>query len=258
MTNIHPSYDNEIDFFDLMMVLWKSKLVIIFFILIGSLTGLIIYISKKPTFTSNLYYKIENIPPFYKKEKAFSDFEKMFFSTNHFADWKRKNSKALLVYENFNTTFRYNDILISKSKGDVLINFRNKKTRYGQFIQIKSKNLKLLNDVYNYCSYINSILQSNYSQRAKDELKIIETRHKNNNHSQESVILKLLEVDRYIFGTNNGFKVFKFERPTFPTRTSYSLFTIILGTTMLSGIIGIFFILIRNSFLIRQNGEKDR
>jgi hypothetical protein len=103
------------------------------------------------------------------------DFEKKFYSVSVFEHCKKSNSIKSLVFEEFSLTEVVPGFEVSKDKDELLalIEFI---ARDDYFILIKSNNLLILNHFFKYVTHINGLLKGEYVLRAKEELKIIDSR----------------------------------------------------------------------------------
>jgi len=174
MSDAHLPYDDEIDIFELIETLWDGKGVIAcvasLFLVLAS--ALIVF--QEPDYESKMFYSTEILPPFYTKEKASADFQRMFFSKNVFVGWQRGNKSSQIEFSQFAPTQIIEGYQISTSEGDRLAVLASEKNQ-GNFILIRTGDLKSLNDFYNYARHINDLLKSNYVGRAREELNIIES-----------------------------------------------------------------------------------
>ena len=119
------------------------------------------------------------------------------------------------------------------------------------FLVARTKQLDLLNDIFEYASHTNQILTQQYRQRAADELGIIEERFANLDVADDSIVQSVLSIDRFIVSTSNGSKVLSIKNPEKPRITSTSPVLISVLSVLLGGMFGVLIIIISN--LIRQN-----
>ena len=238
---LSKKYD-DIDLYNFLEKLWKEKWVIVCFIIVFVSFGGIFTFFKTPSHESKMIYTVETLPPFYPSEKAISDFNRMFYEKTNFDKWKNENNDSLLTFDNITKTVNINGVLLSKDENEMLAHLQQKqdKTR----IIIKSKNIMLLNNIFDYAYYTNKKLNNEYVLRSKEELKIIEARFINFSTANDALVSKILGIDRFIVAINKGANVINFERPTLPAKTSPKSFLIILLSAILGCIISIFYIFI--------------
>jgi len=248
MQQIH---DDEIDLLKSLETLWNDKWLIVAFTFIAILigTGYIYY--KKPLYESKITYSTDNIPPFYKSNKILSDFKKKFYSKKNFDDWKKIIGKTSLAFQDFSDVKVVDGFVIKKSLDQQLATIKDvKPIKDTRVIIINTNQLAILEDFYKYAIFINENLNKDYVQRAQDELKIMELRYKD--LSSSNIIQTVLSIDRFVVTAKKGESIFKIDRPNMPIKISpQSTLTIILSS-ILGGIIGMFYVLISNSIRNRK------
>ncbi len=244
MSDIKTTQDYEISLFEIINIVWQNKILIFVIFLFSILSGYIYYNSKNYIYhESKLYYTTYALPPFYSNETArivaLEDFQNFFFSEKLFNKWKKKGNSSL-VFSDINSTQDI-DGLIFRSLGERLVQLSteedslSKKTIEGfAFINVKTNKLKLLDDIYNYSTFINNALTSEYVTRAKYELNLLETRiiGNGNINSFEGA----LTLDRYISSIDTGRKAFYINRPEIPKINPSLRLDLIL---VISGLIGV-------------------
>ena len=91
MPEARPTYDDEIDLFELFQTLWDGKRLISAFVAIAALLGGGFLLLKDAVYESDLIYSVDTTPPFYSDTKVVTDFKQKFYSKSLFKDWKEKN-----------------------------------------------------------------------------------------------------------------------------------------------------------------------
>ena len=243
--------DDEIDLFKLFQTLWDGKWLIIAFVVIAVLLGGGFLLSKDPMYKSKLIYSFDTIPPFYKADKVSTDFQKKFYSVRVFEEWKQNNSNISIVFEDFSATQVVDGFLVSKYESKQLATLRYEK-KDGSFVLIKSNQLPILDDFFKYASYISGLLKDEYVARAKEELKIIDARFKNLCSASSTIVNTVLSIDRYIVSAENGANVLTLQRPTMPKKVSPKSSLILAMSVVLGGMVGVFFIFMRNAIMKRK------
>jgi len=249
MQEVRPPYDDELDLLELFVSLWRGKWLISAFVAISVLLGGGFLFITTTIYESKLVFSVETTPPFYGKEKAQSDFKAMFYSKSVFDVWKSENGKSELVYDDFDITEVINGFTFAKEEG-ALANIVEEKSFLT--LVVKSYKPSLLNDFFKYKNFINNKLTSDYVLRAKDELKIIETRFQNLQSSDISIVHNVLNIDRYIVSVERGSKVITLNPPTFPKKISPKVTLILPMSIVLGGLIGVVFVLVNNSIRKRK------
>lgn len=233
MSSKQTSQDDDKDLLDSLKHIWNHKFLIILITTSSLICVNILYNIKEPTYVSKIFYKADNIPPFYKHHKLYSDFEKMFYDRSNFDNWSRIVEKNLLSFDDFSKEMKLNGVTLLQDEEyqQALFKFEKKK---GQFIRIKSNDLEILNQFFKYSDYINQILTKKYEIRAKKELSIIETRFKDFSTANDEIMSIILEIDRYIDATKKGSTIMMIERPSLPSHSMPRKTTVLLVTLILS------------------------
>ena len=96
--------------------------------------------------------------------------------------------------------------------------------------------------------------QLNMYRQQKMRRGILEARFNDLTASNESVIKNILAIDRYIIATENGADALAVQRPTIPRKVSPRSALILAVSIVLGGVIGVFFVLVRNA--VRKRKEQ--
>ena len=248
---MNQAQEDEIDLFELFQTLWDGKRLISAFVAIALLLGGGFLLLKVPVYESKLIYSVDTIPPFYEADKASTDFQNKFYSVSVFEEWKKNNSDTSLVFEDFSATEVVDGFVLSKNKDELLATLTSER-KSGSFVLVKSNQLHILDEFFEYASYINGLLQDEYVVRAKKELKMIDERFKDLSTSDIGIVNLMLSVDRYIVTAQTGTKVIAIQRPTMPKKVSPKSFLILAMSLVLGGLVGVFFILVRNAITKRK------
>ena len=240
--------DDEIDLFELFETLWDGKWLITAFVAIAVLLGGSFLLLKDAVYESKLIYSIDALPPFYEANKASTDFQNKFYSVSVFDEWKQKNTNTSLVFEDFSATQVVDGFVLSKNEGKQLATLK----KGSSFVLVKSNQLPILDDFFNYATHINELLTDEYVVRAKEELNIIEARFEDLGSADSNIVNTVLSIDRYIVTAEKGAKVFTIQHPTMPEKISPKVSLILALSVVLGGMIGVFFILVRNAITKRK------
>jgi hypothetical protein len=252
MNETNQVQDDEIDLFEFFETLWDGKWLISAFVATAVLLGGSFLLSKDTEYKSKLIYSVDTIPPFYKADKVSSDFQKKFYSASIFEEWKQNNSNISIVFEDFSATEVVDGFLLSKDEDQLLATFETNK-KYHSFLLVKSNQLPILDGFFKYFIHINGMLQDEYVARAKEELKMIESRFifKDLSSAQSDIVDTVLSIDRYIVTAEKGAFVLAIQRPTMPQKISFNR-SILVMSVLLGGMIGVIFILVRNAVKKRK------
>lgn len=252
--------DDEIDIYEFLNTLWQGKFIIILFVVIFSFIGAVNLSFKEPAYESRMQYSIDTMPPFYDDKKGLRDFHVMFYSENVFNNWKSNNNKISIKFDDFTINETIDGIVLTKDEDSRLALMKVERLSNNNFLYyvlLKTDQLKILNDFFNYINHINEKLTSNYILRAKEEIKFYEKSISPINFNDEKPFTaRLLEIDRYIQTAENGGYVLSIHRPMIPNKIS-DRGSIMIGTHIIIGsIIGICIVFIQNAFRKRKKLKK--
>ena len=251
MNEINQVQDDEIDLIELFQTLWDGKWLISAFVAIAILLGGSFLLTKDAVYESKLIYSVDAIPPFYIAKKASTDFQNKFYSVGVFEEWKKNNSDTSLVFEDFSATEVVDGFVLSKNEDEQLATLTSEK-KGGSFVLVKSNQLPILDDFFEYATHINGLLKDEYVVRAKEELKIIDARFKDLSSADSNIVNTVLSIDRYIVSAEKGAKVLAIQRPTMPKKVSPKVSLILALSVVLGGMVSVFFILVRNAITKRK------
>jgi LPS O-antigen subunit length determinant protein (WzzB/FepE family) len=251
MNEINQVQDDEISFFELFETLWDGKWLISSFVAIAVLLGGGYLLLKEAVYESKLIYSVDTIPPFYKGDTARTDFQKKFYSSSVFEEWKQNNNNTSLVFEDFSMTEVVDNFVLSKNEDERLAKLVTKKND-DSFVLVMSNQLPILDDFFNYANHINALLKDEYLVRAKEELKIIELRFKDLGAADSNIVDTVLSTDRFIVSAVKGANVFTIQRPTMPKKVWPKSSITLAICVVLGGMIGVFFTLVRNAITKRK------
>jgi LPS O-antigen subunit length determinant protein (WzzB/FepE family) len=251
MNEINQVRDDEIDLFEILETLWDGKWLITAFVAIAVLFGGSFLLLKDTVYESKLIYSIDTLPPFYVANKASIDFQNKFYSVSVFEEWKQKNTNTTLVFEDFSATEAVDGFVLSKNEDEQLATLVSE-NKGGSFVLVKSNQLPILDDFFEYATHINSLLKDEYVVRSKEELTIIEARFKDLSTADSNIVNTILSIDRYIVSAEKGASVLAIQRPTMPKKVSPKSSLILTMSLVLGGMVGLFFILVRNAITKRK------
>ena len=251
MSHMNQVQDDEIDLFELFQTVWDGKWLISAFVAIAVLLGVGFLLLKDTVYESKLIYSADTIPPFYDADKASTDFQNKFYSVSVFEEWKQNNINTSLVFEDFSMTEVVDGFVLSKDESKQLATLASEK-KGGSFVLVKSNQLPILDDLFEYATHISGLLKDEYVVRAKEELKIINARFKDLGSADSNIVNTVLSIDRYIDTAEKGANVLAIQRPTMPKKVSFKSSLILAMYLVLGGIVGVFFILLRNAITKRK------
>jgi len=255
MHEINQVKNDEIDFFEFFEILWGGKWLISAFVAIAGLLGGGFLLYKDTVYESKLVLSIESSVP-NKNDKEldpYVDFKNKFYSEKIFENWKESNSNTSLVYEDISPTVVFDGFVISKDKADQLVGFKSdlknvKKT----LIIIKNYQLPLVLDIFKYSNQINEILTRDYVRKAKTDIQNIDLILKNGGSIDGMALNTVLAIKAFVKSVEQGANVLVIERPTIPKKISPKSSLILAIFLVLGGMVGVFFIFVRNAITKRK------
>ena len=251
MNQMNQVQDDEIDLFEVFQTLWDGKWLISVFVAIAVLLGGSFLLLKDAVYESKVIYSVDTLPPFYEANKASIDFQNKFYSVSVFDEWKQKNTNTTLVFEDFSATEVVDGFVLSKNEDEQLATLASEKKGVS-FVLVKSNQLPILVDFFEYATHINGLLKDEYVVRAKEELNIIDARFKDLGSADSNIVNTVLSIDRYIVTAEKGAKVLAIQHPTMPKKVSPKVSLILALSVVLGGMVGVFFILVRNAITKRK------
>ena len=243
--------NDEINLFELLQILWDGKWLISAFVAIALLVGSGFLLRQGTVYESKVIYSVDTIPPYYEANRASTDFQNKFYSVSVFEEWKKNSGDTSLVFDDFSATEVVEGFVLSKNEDDQLATLASEKIG-DTFVLVKSNQLPILDDFFEYATHINGLLKDEYVVRAKEELKIIDARFKDLGSADSSIVNAVLSIDRYIVTAERGAKVLAIQRPTMPKKVSPKSSLMLALSIVLGGMVGVFFILVRNAITKRK------
>lgn len=236
----------EIDIFENLYVLWENKWAIIIFIFLTLLLASLYLYTKEPVYESKIKYNIETTPPFHNDQRVALDFKQMFYLEKNFENWKNNQDNTLIDFSDFSSTEVKQGIEFSKEETHQLAAMKN------SYILLRSNNLELINDFYQYSKHINKQLKIDYLDQTNDELKFIKTLFKDVSYQSNFIIEKILSNERYIFTSNQGANALSIQPPTMPKKVSPNTFLTLIFSAIIGSIIGVLFLVVRYAIITRK------
>ena len=231
--------DFEIDLVLFLKIVWKSKLILIFFNIISLILATCFIYIQEPKYQSEITLIEDTYSPFYDSDKQLIDFKKLFYDKNIFNDWYNLNNESSISYDLLNNTNLVNDVLFLNSE---LTNFISINSN---LISIKTNDTHIIDDVYNYSSFVNITLKDFYLNIAKFQFK---SANKLLNQNTQTVIdfNYLLHLERFITEIENGSDIFIVNRPILPYKTSFNSIFVYIMSLFTSSFIAVLFIIYRS------------
>lgn len=251
MPDIRPTYDDEIDLFDLFETLWDGKWLIGSFVAIAVLFGSVFLFFKDAEYESKLGYYVENAPPFSENNHILADFERKFYSASVFDDWKKISGNSTLAFSDIAATEVVDGFVLLVDEDEQLGTLVSEKNG-DSFVLVKSKQLPLLDDFFKYANHIIEIMNNEYIVRSSDERRIMRSIFKDFSSPDGSVLQYSLMLERFVGSIKAGSNVLTIRRPTKPQKVAPKPPLILSICTASGGVLGVFFILLRKAITRRK------
>ena len=194
------TYEDEIDLFELFEAIWDGKWIVSFTMLMTTLAGFAFLPFYEEKYEAKLHYYLDTIPPFYDDEKIFFDFEKSYTQKVNL-----KIGKKIMVLLGCMKTLVQPvvDGFVLSQNRDVLLGSINSSKDGIASIVIRSQQLAILDDFFQYTNHINDVLKNEYVLRARDELNMIQARFKDLGPDAALVNTVLISIDT-LYQLNRG------------------------------------------------------
>ena len=226
-------------------MLWNGKILILSIALIVIFIGYVSFIFLKDTvYESRINFSVDLIPPNYKESNLTSDFKKEFYSKDNFKNWKNLNVSSSLNFKDFNKLKKINKLVLS-TKNESLLKFKDVK-KGSSYISINSKEIKKINEIFEYATYVSKIIHSKYVYDALEILKLVEEKFPTQTFSNnEKFFVTTLRLNLFLLKKDEKY-VLQISPPTIPRNVSPKPWLIVLLSTILGVIIGSMLLIIRN------------
>lgn len=233
---------DELDLIEIILKIWMGRKTVVIFTFLSILISSFYYFNNKQIYESKIRYSVNSLPPKenysdgkvhkIEVENARRNFKKIFYTENVFNEWKQKNSISSINYEDISNITKINDRIFAKEAGSLLVHI-------DKDIDIKSRNINVVNDLYHYSLHINELLKIKYLNLEKDKLASIQNTLSKFSEQNKSEILinQMLAIKKYISPSNINNDVFLFSYPTVPKDLNRINPTHFFSLSVLAGLI---------------------
>lgn len=265
MKNQNKDFEQDFELLDIILTIWKKKVLIIIFTLFGLLLSGIHYyftmknnINETPLYESKIFFSIDYLPAFYSnhfaKEELYKDFERFFYSKDVFDVWDLNNKDSYLFETFGNFKFDSNGYFQNKNEHDpkIFINYLNKE----YLITILTNNKNDIFKVYDYAKSVSDLIDDKFIAKYELILKRIEKIDSSSDlFSSLTNIIQSIDNEILINNLKNNGNIMKVTKPTIPIdkihNDQHSFFNY-LFFTLLGTIFGIFYIFIAKAFIRKK------
>ena len=210
--------NDEIDLFELFIVLWQGKRVIIAVSALCAILGALYVVLTPAQFESKITVVNDVSPPLYEADTLHKELKKTVLQKSHFLQWHKANEATSLNYDLLSETDVIDGFEVSKEEDEkdvVILHTENEST-----IIVRSNNLSLLSDFYDYANFTNDSLAVTYLKKAEFELSEIEALLADFSVLDKAVVQSSLKTMGFVDDVKNGTKLFQVKRPTLPVKTT--------------------------------------
>ena len=250
-----PSSDSkEIDLVDLIIQVWKARLTLILFVVMSVSLAALYLLQSEKKFASTIVIEISNVPFFESAENISLNYERVFRKKSNFDSWALKNESVAASFSHFNPERNVGGVTFVSDTGGLLIGFQRNDPNFLNLI-IKSNDLLMLKDYYNYASYVGEILEQYYILKSKSLKKIYESRLINNGEISDMVMDKIISIELFGELLQRGESVLIIERPTYPSLQNAGRSGILFISAILGAGLGCLYIILSNVLLTIRKKE---
>lgn len=240
---MNQSQENEIDLFEFFDSLWKEKWLIASFISIAVILGSVFIHIKGEQYNSKISYYVDTLPPSFSGENILADFDKMFYSKELFQKWKGNAENSTLDFIDFSKTKIVNGFVLTRSK-DEQLSFLKTTKKDGTII-VKSNQLPVINDFFNYAKFISEELKVKYFLKIKSDLEIMKSQYPETEN--EYLTEQFFPLEMFISRAEKKATILAIIPPTVPIKVPPSASLILVISVVLGIFVGVFFVVIRNA-----------
>jgi LPS O-antigen subunit length determinant protein (WzzB/FepE family) len=268
MNKLELDNNDEIDIFKVSDLLWNSKWVIISFTLFGLFCSVLFLSIQNSIYLSRINFTVQSIPPQFENNKLriIIDLKKKLFSEEFFQNWKKSTKSKNLDYNDIKPTEEINGFTFTKNykSRPVRVIFsidKFTKELEESYIQVRISNYAKLKQFLNFLNYINRDLKKSYltlvEKRVINLKEQIQELGKFGFVGKKTIddinVEQLLNSKDYINSSTELSNLLIFENPTKPIKVSPNIKLTLIVWGFMGGAIGIFFVVILNSYRRYKN-----
>lgn len=245
MTSNETVQNDEIDLLELFITLWQGKWVIIAVTALSAMLCALYFMLTPAQFEAKITVINDTAPPLHEADVLHKDFKKTLLQKSHFLQWRKVNEATSLTYDLLSENDVLDGFVVSKEEDEKDVVIRNEENTSN--IIVRSNNLSLLSDFYDYADFTNKSLTASYLKRAENELSEFEARLADFSVLDEVVVQLSVKTIGFVDDVKNGAKLFQVKRPTMPKKTSPRLSLLLALSLVLGGFLGAVIVLMRKA-----------
>jgi len=264
MVNQNNNFENDYEFLDIILTIWKNKISIIIFSFISMiLSGSYLYfieINKNeeiPFYESKIMYVVDQIPPDHNNSnKVKKEFERLFYSIKTFNSWDINKTESYL-FDSFGK-FKLNNDGFSSLKGnsDLEVSLQLQHTNE-PYILVRTSIKEDIIKIFNFAKYVSMLLDKNYISNYYYENELFDEKLSNKNLLKPNVtstseIYKIVEKQIFVSLLEEEGSIINIINPSRPSsliKKGHNKLVVITFFMLIGVIVGIFYIFIRSAIL---------
>jgi hypothetical protein len=245
MASNKTAQNDEIDLFELCITLWQGKWVIIVLTALSVILSTLYLMLMPAQFEAKITIINDTAPPLQIADGLHKDFKKTLLQKSHFLQWRKANEAASFNFDLLSENDALDGFIVSKQEDakDVVIRHKNDESN----IIVRSNNLRLLSDFYDYANFTNDSLTALYLKRVENELSEFEARLADFSMLDEAVVQMSVKTIGFLDDVKNGAKLFQVKRPTLPVKKAPRSSLILALSLVLGGFLGAVIVLMRKA-----------
>lgn len=208
-------HNQDIDITELFQIARENKLIVAVTALLFSFAGWVVPIPVS-TAPSEITVGVSYPPPGTRVEVIFSDFETLFYDGGVFEEWKKENKTTKILFEQFSPHSEDGGSIFATEAmsrlAEVQIQPPKPYTIASLKIKIKTGHRQVIDDFFDYTTYVSNRLNKEYLNLIEAEMETIWR----GSTSDFKNLRYLGSLHRFISTNQKASKVFKVYRPTKP------------------------------------------
>ena len=245
-----------IDLFDLFETLWDEKLVLAIFTVIAVAIGGVYVSITKPSYLTTAKYQAYQLPPFAVEEHLPKILARTFYNADIFSRWKAVAPNTSLVFDMINETMTIDGVVFKLGSEVGLVSFRENKTDGETYIEIRSDDAHLIDEVLNYFQFVSMSLSKEYvSQAQRDKSRIEKLESRLGKFESENILdlsKEKLAIEDYLENVAERSQLILISRPLPPVNTGKSNTLILIIALFVGGTTGAMFSIVRKAYRARK------
>ena len=235
--------NDEVDLLEFVAILWRAKVLILGSTIVAGVLGAMVHLFDAPRFESFLRVSVVVLPPHVTQQEAQTDFLRNFYDKQMFDTYVSTQQDAKLSYDNISQNMQKFGKSYLKANSQRLIVDHGDKSGTITFT-IKTNDLNLVGDIFDYANYVNSYLTTNYQDRSNQLLNRYFEQYNSSYTRPDSIFERIAALE--VYRLSDRMMSFNVYSPTFPKRVSQHKYITIVLASFLGAFLSILVVLIRS------------